>query len=173
MSDENLNLITRRRIPYRLIERAALTAASLDGLPVVLAADLAPPTGAERKLLAEFEKKGGTVVFARNPPDPEALSKELAELIGNESLPVRLFNVPSVLPQVSAAPGAARLLVQLINYATAPALRITVRASGDYRAARLFEYGAPPAELKVSRSGGRTEARVEKLAIYAALMFEK
>lgn len=173
MSDENLKLICRRRIPYRVIERADLTAVALQGLKVVLAADLAPPTAGERKLLAAFARDGRTVVYNENRTDPDSLSKELLDLIDIQDLPVRLFNVPSVLPQAAASRDGARLVVELINYATAPAELIVVRVAGEYRAARLLSPGAPPEDLKTRRSGGRTEVRIASVAVYAAVVFEK
>ena len=174
MSDENLNLITRRRIPYRVIERTALSSAALKGLPMLLAANLAPPTAMERKLLADYSAAGGQVVeFKGDPPDPETLSKDLLELVGNENLPVRLFNASSVLAQVSAAPDGSRLLVQLINYATVPSDLITVRATGAYRGARLLNPDAPPVQLRTTISGGKTGVRITTLGVYAAVLFEK
>jgi hypothetical protein len=173
MADENLNLIARRRIPYRVIERRELTAAAIAGLPVVLAAGLAPLTGRERGLLAAFAGPGRMVVYEQDPPDPETLSKDLLDLIGNQNLPVRLFNAASVLPQAGTDPGGRRLLVQLVNYATEPSERITVRAAGEYRAARLYSPDAPPADLKTTRSGGKTDVLLAKVAVYAALLLEK
>lgn len=174
LSDENLNLITRRRIPYRLIERAGLSAGALEGLPAVLATDLAPPTERERKLLAGFAARGGRVIqFEGDTPDPETLALDLSDLLGGDNLPVRLFNAASVLPQVTAGAGGAPLLVQLINYATEPADQMTVRVRGNYRGARLFRPHAPPMDLKVRAARGSTEVRVEEVAVYAALLFEK
>ncbi|MCX6633722.1 MAG: hypothetical protein NT090_01290, partial [Acidobacteria bacterium] len=173
MSDENLNLIARRRIPYRVIERRQLTPAAIEGLPVVLAAGLAPLTERERGLLAAVAGAGRIVVYKEDPPDPEALSKDLLDLIGNENLPVRLFNAASVLAQAGTDPGGGRLLVQLVNYATEPSERITVRAAGEYRGARLYSPDAPPADLKTTRAGGKTDVLLAKVAVYAALLLEK
>lgn len=173
VADETLNLITRRRLPYRLIERSDLSPAALEGLPALLATGLAPTEG-ERKLLAGFARKGGLLVaYQQDPPDPETLSKDLVDLIGNDNLPVRLFNVASVLAQVTGSPDGTRLLVQLVNYATEPVEAITVRASGEYRRARLFSPGAPPADLKIHRSGEKIEAPIARLAVAAALLLEK
>jgi hypothetical protein len=171
--DENLNQIARRRIPYRVIERRELTPAAIEGLPAVLAAGLAPPTGRERGLLEAFAGAGRIVVYKEDPPDPESLSKDLLDLIGNENLPVRLFNAASVLAQAGTDPGRGRLLVQLVNYATEPSERITVRAAGEYRGARLYSPDAPPADLKTTRSGGKTDVLLAKVAVYAALLLEK
>ncbi|MBI4875949.1 MAG: hypothetical protein HY822_15035 [Acidobacteria bacterium] len=137
----------------------------------MLATDLAPPSERERKLLAAYARQGGRVVeYKDDPPDPETLSRDLLDLLGPENLPVRLFNAASVLLQVS---GGAPLLVQLINYASEPADLITVRVRGEYRGARLFRPHAPSVELKTRLSKGNTEVRLEEVAVYAALLFEK
>jgi hypothetical protein len=197
-SEENLNLINRRRIPYRVIERAELSPETVTGLQAILATDLAPPTDAERKLLTALAEKGGLVVagpswgrpgdrdyalhavgtgtvavYKEETPDPEPLAKDMLDLLGNNNLPVRLFNAPSVLTQVSRGPGGASLLVHMVNYATEPSEMMTVRALGEYRRARLFTPEAPPAELKFENVGDRIEVRIGKVAISAALLLEK
>jgi hypothetical protein len=48
VSKENLNLAFRQRIPMRIIDRAHLSAAALEGLDAVHAIDLAQPTDSER-----------------------------------------------------------------------------------------------------------------------------
>lgn len=169
--DENLNLINRRRIPYRVIERRALTPAALEGLPALLATALTAPTEQERRLLAAFVKKGGLLVDGSS--DPETLSKDLPDLLGKENLPVRLFHVDPVLAQVTAGPAGTPLLVQLVNYATEPAEQITVRVAGAYRRARLFRPDAPPADLPIHQAGQKIEVPVDKIAVSAALLLEK
>ena len=200
ISGENLNLITRRRIPYRIIDRTRLVVEVLEGLHAVLATDLAPPTGVERELLNAFVEKGGLLIagpswngaapsgtgyvlkqlgrgtiaaYSQNPPDPEALSKDLPDLLGKKNILTRLFNVPSVLVQVSAGPRRAPLLLQLVNYATGPAELITVRVAGAYRSARLFRPEAPPLGLTIDKSGAKIEVTIDSVAVCAALLLEE
>lgn len=73
----------------------------------------------------------------------------------------------------SPAPDATSLLVQLVNYGAAPSESITVRAAAQYRSARLFTPGAPPADLKINQQGERIEVRIAKIAVCAALQLEK
>ncbi|MEK7752941.1 MAG: hypothetical protein AAB654_13550, partial [Acidobacteriota bacterium] len=173
VSDENLNQITRRRIPYRVIERRELTSAAIEGLPAVLAIGLAPPTERERGLLAAYAGAGRMVVYKQDPPGPEAFAKDLRDLIGNANLPVRLYDAASVLLQAGADPGGGRLVVQLVSYATEPPERILVRAAGDYRGARVYSPDAPPADLKTNTSAGTTDVLLGRIAVYAAVVFEK
>lgn len=169
-SGENLNLIARRGIPYRIIERPALSAGTTAGLKALLAVDLAPPTPAERAVLAAFRAAGGTLIDGEH--EPEALSKEMIEFVGDENLGVRIFNAPSVLGYAAQSEDGARILLHLLNYASVPAENITLRVEGGFRRARLYMPEAGPVDLKVDRSGGRTEVSVPRLPIYAAVVWE-
>jgi hypothetical protein len=195
-SEEFLNLIARRQIPYRIIERAQLGAPALEGLRALLAFDLAPPSEAERKIVRDFAAKGGSVligpawggapkeqaytvqaveqgevaVYKEAAPDPETAARDLNDLLTTPDFGVSVFNAPSVLSYVSAAEN--RLLVQMVNYADAPADSLTLWVTAKYTTARLYVPGAAPSELPVKRSGGRTEIAVPSLAVYGALLLE-
>lgn len=200
VSAEILNLVARRRIPYRVIPRPSLDAESIRGLVAVLATDLAPPTGRERELLRWFAEQGGLVVagpawsstpptgadyvvsaagkgrlvaYAGDPPDPEAVSRNMLSLLGRNNIGIRLFNAPSVLCAVSSADSGRRLLVQLTNYASMPSEAVTVRVTGDYRAARLFAPEAPPLEMVPQKLEGAVQVRIRSIPVYAALLLEK
>jgi hypothetical protein len=113
------------------------------------------------------------VVYADDVPDPETLAKDMFGLIGRAELGVRLFNGPSVIPYVSSGDSGKQLLVQLINYASAPAEAVTVRISGDYRTVRLYSPDIPASELTVERSAGRVQAGIRSIPVYAAILLEK
>lgn len=202
MYDEYLNLVARRRIPYRIVERSALSAAAIEGLKAILAIELAPPTPEERRLLEAFMQQGGTVVagpswgppgpldqnrsFRTKPsgkgrlvtynediPDPETLAQDMTGVIGRAELGVRLFNTPSVVPYVSSDASGKRLLVQLVNYASAPAEAVTVRVTGGYRTARLYSPDGASSNPEVETGGGRMQVGIRSIAVYAALLLEE
>ncbi|HSB14913.1 MAG TPA: hypothetical protein VLE22_10675 [Bryobacteraceae bacterium] len=200
ISNEYLNLIARRRIPYRVIHRADLGAGALGGLKAVLAIDASPPRTGERALMESFAEAGGLVVtgpgwgkapaggegyevensgkgrvaiYREDPPDPETVSRDMLTLIGRANTGIRLFNGPSVLCHVTTGEAGARLLVQLINYATLPAEAVSLRVDGEYKAARVLSPDAPPAELAVELAGGRTQVSLPAFSVYAAVVFEK
>ncbi len=200
VSNEYLNLIARRRIPYRVIDRAALGADVLEGLKAVLAIDASPPSTGERALLESFAEAGGLVVtgpgwgkapaggegyqiensgkgrvviYREDPPDPETVSRDMLTLLGRANTGIRLFNGPSVLCHVTTGEAGARLLVQLINYATLPAEAVSLRVDGEYKTARVLSPDAPTAELAVELAGGRTQVSVSAFSVYAAVVFEK
>ena len=197
ITDEYLNLLTRRHVPYRLVLRSELSAASLSSFQAVLAVDLAPPTGAERKILCDFAEKGGLVVagpswgdppkddpyaevpvgkgrvavYKDDPPDPEAVAKDMMDLLDPEVMGLNVFNVPSGITYATATGG--RVLVQLLNYAGRPIDRVTIRFNGNFKTARLYTPESPPLDLSIHATGnGRTELLIPKLAAWGAVLLE-
>ena len=187
-SEEYLNLVARRQIPYRVIDRAELSAATLAGLRAALAFDLAPATPGERNILRAFAAQGGLVltgpswggaprdqsytimaegegeiaVYKDKSPDPQSVGRDLNDLVPTPDLGVSVFNSPSVLSYVSTS--GAELLIQLVNYATAPAGPVTVWVTGQLNSARLYVPNGVPVDLPLKHSGGRTEFIVPRLA---------
>jgi hypothetical protein len=198
VSNEYLNLVARRQVPYRLVLRSQLSAASLVGLRAVLAADLAPPTDGERKILRAFAERGGLVVigpswgnpptdapygevplgkgrvavYKDDPPDPESVARDMLELLSPEEIGVSAFNVPSVLTYASTGDSGVRVLVQLLNYSRFPAEAITLRVNGTFRRARLYMPETPPADLVIRTAGNRTEVTVKELPLWGGVLFE-
>jgi hypothetical protein len=197
ISDEYLNLLTRRHVPYRLILRSELSAASLSSFQAVLAVDLAPPTEAERKVLCDFAEKGGLVVagpswgdppkddayaevplgkgrvavYKEDPPNPESVAKDMLDLLDPEVMGLSVFNVPSAITYATTS--GRRVLVQLLNYAGRPIDRVTIRFNGNFRTARLYTPENPPLALSVRATGnGRTELLIPKLAAWGAVLLE-
>jgi len=200
VSAEILNLVARRRIPYRVIPRRFFDSDSVRNLSAILATDLAPPTGQEREFLRQFAEQGGlvvagpswsstpptgadhvvsaagkgrVVVYAGDPPDLEAVSRNMLSLLGRNNIGIRLFNAPSVLCGVSSADSGRQLLVQLTNYASTPSEALTVRVTGDYRAARLFAPEAAPADMIPEKLEGAVQVRIRRIPVYAALLLER
>jgi hypothetical protein len=197
LSNEYLNLATRRHVPYRIVPRSDLAAASLAGFHAVLAFDLSPATSAERAILCDFAEKGGLVVagpswgdppkdetyresplgkgrvavYKDDPPDPEAAARDLADLLEPEAMGFSVFNVPSGITDVSI--GGKRVLVQILNHADQPGGRVTVRLNGKYESVTLYTPEDRRAELKPEpAANGRTEVLIAKPATWAALLFE-
>jgi hypothetical protein len=195
-SEEYLNLVARRQIPYRVIDRSRLGANSLAGLRAVLALDLAPPTDAERKVLRAFAAQGGLVlsgpswgggpkdqsytvvavdqgevaVYKDESPDPDSVARDLNDLLSTPDLGVSVVNAPSVVPYVSSADGGTRMLIQLVNYASRPADSMAVWVPGRFSSARLYSAGGAAVDLSVRRSGSRAEIVIPNLADYGALL---
>jgi hypothetical protein len=197
-SEEYLNLVARRQIPYRVVYRSELNAHSLEGLRAVLAFDLAPPTAAEREILRAFAARGGSVligpgwggapkeqsytvaaveqgevaIYKDAAPDPEAVARDLNDLLTTPDFGVSVFNAPSMLSVVTAPQDGKRLLLQFVNYATLPAQNAAVWIEGKFGSARFYAPGAAPADLPLKKSGSRTEVAVPKVTSSAAVLLE-
>jgi hypothetical protein len=197
---EYLNLVARRHIPYRVILRSDLSPASLAGLKVVLAADIALPTSAERAILQTFAENGGLVItgpkwgtapvdgdsatvpagkgrfviYKEDPPDPETVARDMLDLLDSEEMGLAVFNVPSVLLYISADDSGKRVLVQLLNYATTPfKSKITIRLKGTFKNARMHTPDNAPVDLNTRRMPNDwTEFSVPMLAVWGAVILE-
>ena len=195
--NEYLNLVARRQVPYRIVERSQLTAASLSAFQAVLASGIDPLKAAERDILRAFAEKGGTVVAGPSlgnsvprdepyaetaagkgrvviyrEPDPESVARDLKDLLSSAQMGVRAFNVPSVITYIGTADAGKRLLVQLLNYSKWPADSMTIRVSGAYKTARLFTPDAAPENLPARPANGETEISIPKLALWGGLLME-
>ncbi|HZT32238.1 MAG TPA: hypothetical protein VFA33_20285 [Bryobacteraceae bacterium] len=198
-ADEYLNLVARRQVPYRLIPRSSLRPAALAGFRAVLAPTLAPPTETERKILRDFAEQGGLLVtgpawgnppkddpyaevptgkgrvavYREDPPDPGDLARDLLELLPPEVMGLSVFNVPSTISYASTTASGKSVLIQLLNYAGTPSVRVTVRFNGIFKTARLYTPENPPAELAArATADGRTEVAIPRLEAWAALILE-
>ena len=195
LADEYLNLAARQ-VPYRLVARSGLTAAAVAKFRALVATELDPPSATERKLLQDFAENGGLVIaasswggapktepFAEIPagkgrvvvyrdPDPEAVARDLKELLSDDDLGVVPFNVPSVITFASGGGPGQPLIVQLVNYFGHPAEAITLRVAGKFHSARLETPEGPAVDLPPRDTEGRTEVTVPKLLLWGVVSME-
>jgi hypothetical protein len=64
------------------------------------------------------------------------------------------------------------MLVQLLNYSSAPATAITVRVSGDFKTARLFTPDAEPLNLSMNAADGQIDVAIPKLSLWGGVLLE-
>ncbi len=194
--DEYLKLATRRQVPYQAVSRSNLNAALLAKFRAVVAVELDPPSSAERQLLQDFAEQGGLVFAAQSwggepttqpfvetsagkgsvivykDPDPDAIARDLGEVLSDDDLAVVPFNVPSVITMVSGGVPAHPLLIQLVNYFDHPAEAITLRVAGHFHSARLETPDAAPVDLPVRDEEGKTEVTIPKLLLWGAVSMQ-
>jgi hypothetical protein len=192
---EYLRLVARRNVPYRIITRQQLTAASARDCRALLATTLRRPTKSETELLRTFAEAGGVVfagtAFGTVPkderyveegagkgrlviykdPDPESVARDVKDLLSVEESGIAVFNAPSIITHLSRS--ETTTVVQFCNYSDTPATAITIRISGVFKRARLFTIEAEPAALAVSSSEGKTEITIPKLALWGGVVIER
>jgi hypothetical protein len=196
LGDEYLKLAVRRHVPYRLVPRSEMSTAALANFRALVATELDPPSATERKLLQDFAQNGGLVIvgpswgdapktepFAEVPtgkgrvvvyrdPDPEAVAKDLKELLSDDDLGVVPFNVPSIITCVSGPGHGQPLLVLLLNYFDHPVEAITLRVAGNFRSARLETPEGAAVDLPLRDADGSTEVTIPKLLLWGAVSMQ-
>jgi hypothetical protein len=196
LADEYLNLMARRQVPYQLVSRFGLNTAAVTKLRALVATELDPPSAPERKLVQDFAENGGLVVvgpswggapktepFAEilagkgrvvvyKDPDPEAVARDLKELLSDDDLGVVPFNVPSVITVSSGGGPGQPLLVHLLNYFDHPVEAITLRVAGKFRSARLEAPEGAAVDLPLRYDDGRTEVTIPKLLLWGTLSMQ-
>ena len=105
-------------------------------------------------------------------PDPEAVARDLKELLSDDDLGVVPFNVPSIITFASGGGPGQPLLVQLVNYFDHPVEAITLRVAGKFRSARTETPEGPAIDLPLRYDEGRTEVTIPKLSLWAAVSME-
>ncbi len=190
--EDYLKLVARRQVPYRILPRAGLSAASLADFRAVLALALTPPSTAERKILNAFAERGGVVIagpswgdpplgdsYAERPfgkgrivvyrePDAESVARDLKDILSQGEIGVVPLNVPSV---ITYATGHGKgLLIHLLNYSNSPAESITLRAHGSFPSAKLLLPGALPADLPIKFEAGRVDVSIPRLSLWGAVL---
>jgi hypothetical protein len=196
VTDEYLNLVSRRQVPYRLMARTGLNAAAVAKFRALVVTELDPPSTAERKLLQDFAENGGLLVagpswggapqtepFAEvsaskgrvvvyKDPDPGTVARDLKELLSDDDLGVVLFNVPSVITFASGGAPGQPLLVQLLNYSDHAVEAITLRVAKKVRSARLETPEGPAVDLPLRDGEGSTEVTIPRLLLWGTISME-
>jgi hypothetical protein len=195
-ADDYLHLATRRQVPYQLVARSGLNAAAMAKFRALVTIELDPPSAAERKLLEDFAENGGLVIagpswggapktepFAEIPtgkgsvvvykdPDPEAVARDLKEILSDDDLGVVPFNVPSVITMASGGGAGKPLLVQFLNYFDQPVEAITLRVTGKFHSARMETPDSAAVDLPLREDEGKTEVTIPKLLLWSAVLME-
>lgn len=185
-----LDMIAVKHTPVRPIPMQTLSKEMLMAAPMAVNADPGPLTRPQRDILDSYTKAGGTLLSgAREWSFPEiregeitldekevtkldAIWKEVNALTGRRNLGARLFNVGSMLSNLTASPDGKRLALHLVNYTDFPVEAITIHLLGTWKKATLHQPGAPPKAVETYLTQDGLGADIASMGTYAILEVE-
>jgi hypothetical protein len=140
---EVMNLLTRRNLLFRLVDR----------LDPTLDLNVRPGS-------AEFPESAAA--------DPSEFAMKVREKLGDDKRLVRLFNTSAVIARITGDEQTIRL--HLLNFATRPTREVRVRLRGTFGGGTLHAFGTTSQKLAdfTHREGG-TEFTIPELNIYAVV----
>lgn len=187
-----LDMIAAKHTPIRAIPGERLTADSLRGASMAVDVDAASLTGAQRDILKNFTRSGGTLLTA--PPGwkgqsalkADQITLDQAELdrlndiwhdvqtmTGRKNLGVRLFNVASMLSNVLSTEDEKQVVVELVNYSAFPIENVTVQVLGTFKHARLLSPDGSEKDLEVyTTDEGGTGVDIDRVSACAAVRLD-
>ncbi|HEV3484604.1 MAG TPA: hypothetical protein VG106_04295, partial [Vicinamibacterales bacterium] len=170
---EVLDLLTRHNLSFTVVEPSQIAAQT--GGPLETLVVLDQPDAAQAKLLAAYERAGGSVILALPSPaekgphavdlqarviergaDPNRFALALRRLLGPERRVLDIWNGITVLATPYAAPGEEAVLVTLVNYAYQP-LPVQLRVRGTFARVQYESPEEPAMLLPHEHRDGRTE----------------
>jgi len=185
-----LDMITVKHTPVRPVPGRKLDDGKMAGSKMAVNVDPAALPDSQKEVLRRFTRGGGTLLTAppgwRFPPqranqitldkeDIEKLDtiwKEVNSMTGRRNLGARLFNVASMLSNLSGPAAGKPLVLQLVNYSDYPVENITAHVIGNFTKAQLLEPGAPPRKVNVYENEEGTGIEIDKVSSLAAVVLE-
>jgi hypothetical protein len=168
---EVMNLLGRHNLPYELIAPSKLASRRLDDLKVLIVLD--EPTAAEQKVLAEFERKGGTVNRVTGAAgDPNLFALKVRQMLGPERRPIDIWNGITVLAAPYEDPAGGAVLVTVLNYAHQE-LPVQLRVRGTFAQVHYESPEEGPSLVPHQHRNGFTEFVLPALRVGARVFLTR
>ncbi|MDQ6664915.1 MAG: hypothetical protein M3Z23_11030 [Acidobacteriota bacterium] len=186
-----LDMIAVRHTPVRAIPPRRLTPEALKGASMAVDVDRDSLNEEQRGILKSFTRAGGTLLTApagwkdAAPADQDRITldekevkrlddiwHDMQNMIGRKNLGARLFNVATMLSNLTASPDGKKVLVQLVNYSEFPVENVTVHVLGDFKHARLYTPDGKARDLEAYKNEEGTGVDIDSVAACAALRWE-
>ena len=185
-----LDMISVKHTPLVPVPKSRLSPGQFKGTRMTVNVDTGALTEAQRDALRQFTRGGGMLLSGppgwRMPPPRvdqitldkteitklEDIWKEVNAMTGRRNLGVRLFNVSSMLSNLTATPDGNRLVLHLVNYSDYPVDSITVHVLGQYPKATLVTPAGERA-LKTYDNEDGSGVDIDTIDFYATLILER
>lgn len=185
-----LDMIAVKHTPVRPVPASGMQLAQMLGAVMAVNVSPATMTAAQRDVLAAFTRAGGTVLTGPADwrfPEPrpgqltldenellklDAIWKEVNALTGRRNLGARLFNVGTMLSNLTQSPDGTRQLLHLVNYTDFPVEAITVHMLGKWKRATLHQPGMAAKSLETYSTEDGTGIDIPEMGWYAILELE-
>ena len=162
-----LDMIAVKHTPVRPMPSRRLEGGVPSGAQMAVNVNPDTLTAPQQEALRRFARSGGTLLTGppgwKFPAIPDGqitlgdeavktldtIWKELNSMTGRRNLGVRLFNVASMLSNLTASPDGKTLYLHLVNYSDYPIESVTAHVLGKWTAARLLTPEGPPKDLEL------------------------
>jgi hypothetical protein len=191
LSGSVLDMITVKHTPVRPVRSKQIKAELFADAKMAVNVDPQSLTAEQQQILRGFTRAGGTVLTAPpgwRMPEPrndqvtldakdveklDQIWKEVNSMTGRRNLGARLFNVSSMLSNMTATPDGQKVVLYLVNYADYPVDTIAVHLLGKFKKATVYwpERKPKSAELYDNEDGSGLD--IDILDSTAILIAEK
>lgn len=185
-----LDMIAVKHTPVRPVPVRRLDQQAMDASKMAVNVDPASLDDRQREILKAFARAGGKLLngppswkFPPVTPDRITLGenevkmldeiwKELNAVTGRQNLGARLFNVSSMLSNLTTSDDGKQKVLHLVNYSGYPVENVTVHMLGKYKRATLLLPGAKPAEMPIYEIEEGTGIDVDRMGAAGVLVLE-
>jgi hypothetical protein len=191
LSGSVLDMITVKHTPVRPVRSKQIKPELFADAKMAVNVDPQSLSAEQLQILRGFTRAGGTVLTAppgwRMPePRPEQITldakdvekldqiwKEVNSMTGRRNLGARLFNVSSMLSNMTATADGQKVVLYLVNYADYPVDTIAVHLLGKFKKATIHWPERKPKQVELYENEDGVGADIDILDSTAILIAEK
>lgn len=186
-----LDMVSSRHTPIRAVPAEHLTPQSMQGIRMAVNTSPASLSAEQKTVLKQFQASGGSLFSAPEDwmmPEPRAdqvtldksditsldkIWKEVTSMTNRQNLGARLFNVASMLSNLTTSPDGKSYILHLVNFSDYPIEDITVHLHGKVNSGRLFTPEAPDQPVELFEVDEGSGAEISKIISIGAVVFER
>ncbi len=191
LSGSVLDMITVKHTPVRPVRSKQIKPELFADAKMAVNVDPQSLSPEQQQILRGFTRAGGTVLTAPpgwRMPEPrndqvtldakdveklDQIWKEVNSMTGRRNLGARLFNVSSMLSNMTATPDGRKVVLYMVNYADYPVDTIAVHLLGKFKKATIYWPERKPKSVELYDNEDGSGADIDILDSTAILIAEK